>query len=32
VASWNDSLVDSPAKENEAFRRLVAAIRDAQVP
>lgn len=27
VVSWNDGQTDTPAKENEAFRRLVAAVR-----
>ncbi|NWF86160.1 MAG: hypothetical protein HXY18_20305 [Bryobacteraceae bacterium] len=26
VASWNDGQTDTPAKENEAFRRLAAAV------
>mgnify|MGYP000026493433 CR=1 FL=1 len=27
VASWNDGRTDTPAKENEAFRRLLHAVR-----
>lgn len=27
VVSWNDSTIDSPARENEAFRLLSAAVR-----
>jgi hypothetical protein len=25
IASWNDSVIDSPMRENEAFGRLVGA-------
>jgi CubicO group peptidase (beta-lactamase class C family) len=28
IASWNDSVIDSPTKENEAFGRMARAVED----
>jgi CubicO group peptidase (beta-lactamase class C family) len=30
IASWNDSRIDSPEKENEAFRLLTAAVQETK--